>query len=96
MDDFLSKKGLQEKLKSKRADLLIHGDGTILTHAFGFNKFFVSIQFFESQGIEFEIESLRFEIIIIRYLACRLKSNFKKADNSQQFTFGSPLISIND
>jgi hypothetical protein len=41
VDDFLSKKGLQEKLKSKRADLLIHGDGTILTFAFGFNKFFV-------------------------------------------------------
>jgi hypothetical protein len=39
--DFLSKKGLQEKLKSKWADLLIHGDATILTDAFGFNKFFV-------------------------------------------------------
>ena len=49
MDDFLSKKGLQEKLKSKRADLFIHGDVTILNDAFGFNKFFVLIQFFESQ-----------------------------------------------
>lgn len=49
VDNFLSKKGLQEKLKSKRADLFTHGDGTIITDAFGFNKFFVLIQFFESQ-----------------------------------------------
>ena len=49
VDDFLSKKGLQEKLKSKRADLFIHGDDTILTDAFGINKFFVLIQLFESQ-----------------------------------------------
>jgi hypothetical protein len=41
VDDFLSKKGLQEKLKSKWADLFIHGDCTILNDAFGFNKFFV-------------------------------------------------------
>lgn len=51
VDVFLSKKGLQKKLKSKRADLLIHGDDTILTDTDGFNKFFVLIQGFESQAI---------------------------------------------
>ncbi len=50
MYDFLSKKGLQEKLKSKWADLLIHGDATILTDAFGFNKFFVFTPVFWMSG----------------------------------------------
>jgi len=34
VDDFLSKKDLQEILKPKWADLLIHGDATILTLEF--------------------------------------------------------------
>jgi hypothetical protein len=51
VDDFLSKKGLQEKLKSKRADLLIHDDVTILIVDFGFNKFLFQLQVFECQRI---------------------------------------------
>ncbi len=43
MDDFLSKKDLQETLKSKWADLLIHGDVTILSHAFVLSKYLCSI-----------------------------------------------------
>jgi|TARA_Y100000034_G_scaffold102872_1_gene128016 hypothetical protein len=39
VDDFLSKKGLQEKLKSKWADLLIHGDSTILSLPILIRKF---------------------------------------------------------
>ncbi|PZX52667.1 hypothetical protein LV85_01969 [Algoriphagus chordae] len=36
---FLSKKDLQETLKSKWADLLIHGDVTILTYEFVLSKY---------------------------------------------------------
>lgn len=43
MDDFLSKKDLQEILKSKWADLLIHGDDTILTYVFVLSKYLCSI-----------------------------------------------------
>jgi hypothetical protein len=39
VDDFLSKKDLQETLKSKWADLLIHGDGTILSQVVGLYKY---------------------------------------------------------
>jgi hypothetical protein len=39
VNDFLSKKDLQEIIKPKRAGLLTHGDATILTYGFGFSKF---------------------------------------------------------
>ncbi len=46
VDDFLSKKDLQEILKSKWADLLIHGDVTILTYEFVLNKYLLTIDWF--------------------------------------------------
>jgi len=39
VDDFLSKKGLQEKLKPKWDGLFIHGDATILSYPCLIRKF---------------------------------------------------------
>lgn len=57
VDDFLSKKDLQEILKSKWADLLIHGDVTILTHVFVLTKFLFCIEcyFKDLDGIRYLI-----------------------------------------
>jgi len=49
VDDFLSKKDLQETLKSKWADLLIHGDITILTDAFVLTKYLFCIDCYLNQ-----------------------------------------------
>tara|TARA_R110002072_G_scaffold296074_1_gene467509 strand:- start:52963 stop:53139 length:177 start_codon:yes stop_codon:yes gene_type:complete len=49
VDDFLSKKDLQEILKSKWADLLIHGDVTILTHVFVLTKYLFWIEGYFNQ-----------------------------------------------
>lgn len=53
MDDFLSKKDLQEILKSKWADLLIHGDVTILTYEFVLNKYLLTIDKFFDHIVRF-------------------------------------------